>query len=185
MAVYKQCITDVSPIRVTAGYPAYSDGSPHRGIDTVHGNHKAYAPEAGVVVVAQHWNGSTSGNQSWGNMIKVQMADGTTWRAAHFASQIWHVGDTITKGDFIGTQGETGNATGIHTHWEYATAGGTLMDPSAILGIPNARGTYDVEWDASIDPGPGPDPDPDPDPWPTGKIPVWLMFKMAKRGRLL
>nr|DAT85265.1 MAG TPA: hypothetical protein [Bacteriophage sp.] len=33
MAVYKQCITDVSPIRVTAGYPAYPDGSPHRGID--------------------------------------------------------------------------------------------------------------------------------------------------------
>ena len=54
MAVYKQCITDVSPIRVTAGYPAYSDGSPHRGIDTVHGDHKAYAPEAGTVVVAQH-----------------------------------------------------------------------------------------------------------------------------------
>lgn len=46
MAVYKQCITDVSPIRVTAGYPAYSDGSPHRGIDTVHGDHKAYAPES-------------------------------------------------------------------------------------------------------------------------------------------
>ena len=36
MAVYKQCITGVSPIRVSAAYPAYSDGSPHGGIDTVH-----------------------------------------------------------------------------------------------------------------------------------------------------
>ena len=143
MAVYKQCITDVSPIRVTAGYPAYPDGSPHRGIDTVHGNHKAYAPAAGVVVVAQHWNGSTSGNQSWGNMIKVQMADGTTWRAAHFASQIWNVGDTITKGQFIGTQGKTGYATGIHTHWEYADAAGNLRDPSSIIRIPNQVGTWD------------------------------------------
>ena len=189
---YKQSITDMHTITVTAGYPAYPDGTAHRGIDTVHGDHKAFAPASGTVVVAQVWDGHTiTGDQSWGNMIKVQMADGRTWRAAHFASQLWHVGDTITKGDFIGTQGETGNATGIHTHWEYATAGGALLDPSAIIGVPNARGVYDVEWDASVDPGPGPDPDPgpgpdpDPDPWPKGKIPVWLMFKMAKRGRLL
>ena len=47
MAVYKQCITGVSPIRVSAGYPAYSDGSHHGGIDTVHKDHKAYAPMAG------------------------------------------------------------------------------------------------------------------------------------------
>lgn len=181
MAVYKQCITDVSPIRVTAGYPAYADGSPHRGIDTVHGNHKAYAPEAGTVVVAQHWNGSTSGDQSWGNMIKVRMADGTTWRAAHFASQIWNVGDTISKGQFIGTQGKTGNATGIHTHWEYADAAGNLRDPSGIIRIPNQVGTWDVEWDSGGGPGPGPGPG----PWPAGKLPVWLLFKMAKGGRLL
>lgn len=183
---YKQCITDVSPIRVTAGYPAYPDGSYHRGIDTVHGDHNVFAPESGTVVVAQVWDGvTTTGDMSWGNMIKVQMADGTTWRAAHFTSQLWHVGDTIAKGQYIGTQGKTGNATGIHTHWEYQSASGALMDPSTILGIPNAVGSYEVEWDASVDPGPGPDPDPDPDPWPTGKIPVWLMFKMAKRGRLL
>lgn len=189
MAVYKQCITDVSPIRVTAGYPAYADGSPHRGIDTVHGNHKAYAPESGVVVVAQHWNGSTSGDQSWGNMIKVRMADGTTWRAAHFASQIWNVGDTISKGQFIGTQGQTGYATGIHTHWEYADAAGNLRDPSSIIRVPNQVGTWEVEWDSGggpdPGPGPGPDPGPGPGPWPTGKLPIWLLFKMARGGRLL
>lgn len=173
---YKQSITDMPTITVTAGYPAYSDGSYHRGIDTVHGDHRAFAPASGTVVVAQVWDGhTTTGDQSWGNMIKVRMEDGSTWRAAHFARQIWKVGSTITKGEFIGTQGETGNVTGIHTHWEYATADGTLMDPSAILGIPNAVGVYNVEWDSSIEPR----------PWPIGKIPVWLMFKMAKRGRLL
>ena len=30
---------------------------------------------------------------------------------------------------------------------------------------------------APVEPGPG--------PWPTGKLPVWLLFKMAKGGRLL
>ena len=183
---YKQSITDMPTITVTAGYPAYPDGSYHRGMDTVHGNHQVFAPASGTVVVAQVWDGyTTSGDQSWGNMIKVQMENGSTWRAAHFTSQIWHVGDTITKGQFIGTQGQTGNATGVHTHWEYATAGGALMDPSTILGIPNAVGTYEVEWDAGTDPGPDPDPGPGPQPWPEGKIPVWLMFKMSKRGRLL
>lgn len=95
--------------------------------------------------------------------------------AAHFASQIWNVGDTISKGQFIGTQGQTGYVTGIHTHWEYADAAGNLRDPSSIIRIPNQVGTWDVEWDSGGGPG----------PWPTGKLPVWLLFKMAKGGRLL
>ena len=177
MPTYKQSITDCPTIYVSAGYPSYPEGGVHRGIDTVHTNHLAYAPVSGTVIVAQVWDGhSTEGNQSWGNMILVQMEDGNTWRAAHFESQLWHVGDTISKGDYIGTQGKTGNATGIHTHWEYATASGTLMDPSTILGIPNAVGTWDVEWDATDPPGPGPGPE----PTPGGNIPIWLLFKFSK-----
>lgn len=163
---YAQSITDGSTIRVTAGYPSYSDGSAHRGIDTVHTDLMAYAPASGTVIVAQTWNGSTTGNQSWGNCIRVQMADGRVWLAAHFASQIHYVGETITKGDFIGVQGATGNATGNHTHWElWSSSAGGLNDPSSLIGIPNAVGTYDVTWDASTDPGGGgttTDPTPDP-----------------------
>lgn len=160
---YAQCITDGSTIRVTAGYPNYPasfGGGPHRGIDTVHTNGLAYAPMAGTVIWAQSWNGSTTGNQSWGNAIRVQMSDGRVWLAAHFASQIHYVGEVLQQGDYIGVQGQTGNASGIHTHWELwsSTAGG-LNDPSSILGIPNAVGTYDVTWSAS---GSGGDPTPDP-----------------------
>lgn len=71
MAVYKQCITGVSPIRVSAAYPAYSDGSYHGGLDTVHKDHKAYAPMAGTVVTAHTWQGGTTGNDSWGNYIVI------------------------------------------------------------------------------------------------------------------
>ena len=95
MAVYKQCITGVSPIRVSAAYPTYSDGSPHGGIDTVHKDHKAYAPMAGTVVTAHTWQGGTTGNDSWGNYIVVKMSDNSYWLAAHFAKQIHNVGISI------------------------------------------------------------------------------------------
>ena len=111
------------------------------------------------------------------------MSDNSYWLAAHFAKQIHSVGETITRGQFIGQQGQTGNASGIHTHWDYWIGGyGTAYrtDPSAILGIPNQVGTWEVEWDAGEEPGPGPGPG----PWPTGKLPVWLLFKMAEGGKL-
>lgn len=174
MAVYKQSITDQSTIYESAGYPSYPGGGAHRGIDTVHGNHLAYAPAAGTIIWAQTWDGhTTTGNMSWGNAIRVKMNDGRVWLAAHFAAQTHKVGDVLKKGDLIGTQGKTGNVTGIHTHWELwrGTAGG-LLDPSSLLGIPNGVGTYDVEWDAGDTPTPS-----------TGLLPVWLMFKMVKGGK--
>ena len=183
MPVYPQSITDQSTIFESAGYPAYSDGSYHGGIDTVHNNRLAYAPASGTVVTAHVWQGGTEGNDSWGNYIVVDMGNGSYWLAAHFTAQTHTVGDQITKGDLIGTQGETGNVTGIHTHWEYWVGGQSTayrQDPSTLLGIPNGRGTYQVSWDATEPPGPDPGPGPGPDPGP-GNIPVWLLFKIANR----
>lgn len=179
MPVYKQCITDQSTIYESAGYPSYPSGGAHRGIDTVHGNHLAYAPMAGTVIWAQKWDGhSTTGNQSWGNAIRVQMDDGRVWLAAHFASQIWKVGDTIARGQYIGQQGKTGNVTGIHTHWElWSSPAGGLNDPSQILGIPNgAPATYDVEWDAENPPPPEP-----PSPATAKTLPLWMYLKPIYR----
>ena len=85
----------------------------------------------------------------------------------------------LKAGDLIGVQGQTGNATGIHTHWEYWVGGRSTryrQDPSRILGIPNAVGKYDVTWSADNPPGPGPEP-----PTPGKKpIPVWLLFKLKE-----
>ena len=174
MPVYKQCITDQSTIYESAGYPSYPGGGEHRGIDTVHGNYLAYAPTSGTVIWAQTWDGhTTSGNMSWGNAIRVKMPDGRVWLAAHFASQIHTVGEKIVQGQFIGTQGKTGNVTGIHTHWElWSSAAGGLNDPSEILRIPNgAPETYDVEWDA----------DNPPTPTGTRKLPLWMYLKPIYR----
>lgn len=178
MATYKQSITDQTTIRVTAGYPSYPSGGAHGGIDTVHANYKAYAPQSGKVVTAHVWQGGTTGNDSWGNYIVVDMGNNQYWLAAHFTAQEHKVGDKITKGDFIGTQGKTGNVTGTHTHWEYWVGGKSTRyrrDPSTILGIPNQVGTFDVEWDADepVDP-PAP-----PTPSKTD-IPIWLLFKLKE-----
>lgn len=175
MPTYPQSITDQSTIFESAGYPTYPSGGYHGGIDTVHGNHLAYAPASGTVVVAHVWQGGTEGNDSWGNYIVVDMGNNTYWLAAHFAAQTHIVGEQIAKGDLIGTQGKTGNVTGIHTHWECWVGGQSTeyrQDPSTLLGIPNGRGTYEVSWDAENPPGPGPSPDPI-------KLPVWLLFKFS------
>ena len=188
MPVYPQSITDQSTIFESAGYPAYSDGSYHGGIDTVHNNLLAYAPASGTVVTAHVWQGGTEGNDSWGNYIVVDMGNGSYWLAAHFTAQTHSVGEHLDAGQLIGTQGQTGNATGVHTHWEYWVGGQSTAyrrDPAPMLGLPSVTGpaqVFDVEWDTDV-PGPGPGPDPDPGPsW--DKIPGWLLFKMAERGRL-
>lgn len=177
---YKQCITDESTITVTAGYPRYPDGTSHGGIDTKHlDDLLSFAPMAGTVETAHTWQGTTTGNDSWGNYIVVKMSDNSYWLAAHFESQIHKVGDVITRGQYIGHQGKTGNVTGIHTHWEYWVGGyGTAYrtDPSAILGIPNQVGTFDVEWDATNPPTP-PGPGPSPTPTTKRKLPIWMMCK--------
>ena len=173
---YKQCITGMPSIRVTAGYPLYPSGSVHGGIDTVHGDHRAYAPKAGRVVVAHTWQGGTTGVDSWGNYIVVEFADREYWLAAHFTEQLHHIGETLEAGEFIGIQGITGNVTGVHTHWEYWSGGANTnyrQDPSPIIGIPNAVGTYPVTWDTGSGPGPG--------PTPVGSIPIWLLFKIKGR----
>ena len=164
MPVYPQCICGSASIDVSAAYGQYPSGGYHGGLDTQHPDLKAYAPKGGTVVTAHVWQGGTSGNDSWGNYIVVQFAPGQYWLAAHFAEQIHTVGDTIAAGQFIGQQGATGYATGVHTHWEYWNGGQSTAyraDPSGILRIPNVVGTYDVTWDAS---GETPEPDPNPDP---------------------
>lgn len=166
-AVYPQCITGGSTIFESAGYPWYPSGGKHGGIDTVHTDLRAYAPMAGTIVTANVWDGTTNPNsmQSYGNYIVVNTHDGNYWLAGHFAAQINTVGTELAAGDYIGQQGQTGNVTGTHTHWERWVGGyGTSyrVDPSEMLRIPNGRGTYNVSWDAEG--GAEPDPDPTPEP---------------------
>lgn len=147
---YLQCFTTNPTVRVTSGYPYYPGGGYHGACDMVLSpDTTIHAIASGTIVRAWHWQGTRTGTDSWGNHIVVQMGPYEYWLCAHMASQLWSAGQTVTAGDAIGTQGETGNAYGKHVHWEHWVGGfGTKFrtDPFPLLGIPNAVGTYDVEW---------------------------------------
>ena len=113
---------------ITAGW-YYSDGKLHRGTDLRAAMRTELHPaEPGTVTWVQKWDGhSTSGNQSYGNAIKIRHADynGCVLETlyAHLDEVCVAVGDTVTEGQVIGYTGNSGNSTGPHLHFEVRLAG--------------------------------------------------------------
>ena len=116
---------------MTAGYPAYSNGSPHWGIDicvvgatggTRDENGKSYslgkpfrAAQGGEVIIAQN---DDNWNYGFGNYCVIDHGDGTQTLYAHAQTLYVSKGDIVQKGENIGAIGETGNVTGPHLHFE-------------------------------------------------------------------
>lgn len=71
-----------------------------------------YAAETGVVVFAG-WH-----RDGYGELIIIDHGDGWTTYYAHLSNRFVGCGDQVTKGQLIGEMGMTGNATGIHLHFE-------------------------------------------------------------------
>lgn len=108
---------------ITAGW-YYSDGSLHRAIDL-----RAivwtpvYAAEDGTVDWVQAWDGhSTSGDQSYGNLVRIRHADYNGGKLqtlyAHLSESRVKYGQRVREGDLIGYSGNTGHSTGPHLHFE-------------------------------------------------------------------
>lgn len=86
------------------------------------------AIEQGKVVEAG-WS-----DAGWGYTVKVQMADGSTYRMSHMQGQPHvKVGDTVAKGQRVGSVGATGNATGPHVDLEIRDPQGRNIDPTPLL----------------------------------------------------
>jgi len=101
---------------------------PHSGLDiaTAEGT-PIKAIEAGTVI--------ESGNFFFsGNMVYIDHGQGIISLYAHMNSISIKTGDSISKGQIIGTVGETGRVTGPHLHLAII-ANQTLIDP--ILVLPN------------------------------------------------
>lgn len=81
-----------------------------------------YAAEAGTVDWVQRWNGSTKGNQSYGNAVRIRHADynGRSLRTlyAHLQSVSVTNGEKVAEGQLIGYAGNTGSSAGSHLHFE-------------------------------------------------------------------
>ena len=113
---------------ITAGW-YYSDGKLHRAIDLRAAvGTPVYAAEDGTVDWVQAWNGhSTSGDQSYGNLVRIRHADynGGILQTlyAHLDSYCVTEGQAVKEGELIGYSGRTGNVTGPHLHFEVRLSG--------------------------------------------------------------
>lgn len=70
---------------------------------------------------------------AYGNKTVITLDDGTEIWYAHQTTQLVNVGDTVTRGQVIGTVGATGHVTGSHLHVEVRPGGGDPVDPYAAM----------------------------------------------------
>lgn len=61
---------------------------------------------------------ANEGNTSYGRWIEIRHGNGFTTRYAHLSTQTVAVGQTVARGQKIGTVGSTGGSTGPHLHYE-------------------------------------------------------------------
>jgi murein DD-endopeptidase MepM/ murein hydrolase activator NlpD len=87
-------------------------GGRHYGVDLRNPKGTPFSVVADGVVIYAAYSGS------YGNIIKVDHGDGLQTYYAHCDAMLVSVGDTVTKGQTIGTVGKTGNATGYVLHFE-------------------------------------------------------------------
>src|SRR5699024_1786709 len=95
---------------ITAGW-YYSDGKLHRAIDLRAAvGTPVYAAEDGTVDWVQAWNGhSTSGDQSYGNLVRIRHADYNGGKLqtlyAHLKESKVKYGQAVKEGELIGYSG--------------------------------------------------------------------------------
>ena len=108
--------------------PLYTDESPHRGID--YGcpiGTPILASEAGTVIYVAHLQ------QGYGNFVLISHANGRYETLyAHLDEICVKVGETVSRGEVIGTSGNSGNSTGPHLHFELRKSG-IQIDPKTML----------------------------------------------------
>lgn len=115
---------------VTAGYPYYSSGARHGGVDialynsngtNISKNTNIYAADDGVVVVAYN---DGNWNTGFGNYCVIDHGNGIQTLYAHSSNIKVSEGDTVKQGQVIGLIGDTGNTTAPHLHFEVKVASG-------------------------------------------------------------
>ena len=112
---------------ISAGYPNYSSGKYHGGIDfPCPTGTKVCAAADGKVIAAKELN------YSYGHYIIIDHGNGLTTLYAHNSKLLVGVGDTVTKGQAIAYSGSTGNSTGPHCHFE-VRVNGVRVNPENYL----------------------------------------------------
>ncbi|MBR1762328.1 MAG: peptidoglycan DD-metalloendopeptidase family protein [Eubacterium sp.] len=108
---------------ISAGYPNYSSGRYHGGVDfPCPSGSNVYAAASGTVIVAKNLN------YSYGHYLIVDHGNGLSTLYAHNTTLLVGVGSHVNKGQIIARSGSTGNSTGPHCHFE-VRVNGTRVNP--------------------------------------------------------
>jgi murein DD-endopeptidase MepM/ murein hydrolase activator NlpD len=104
----------------------------HEGLDFVAppGTSILAAADGVVVNAAYH--------PEFGNLVEISHGGELITRYAHLASMVVEVGNSVRRGQKIGTLGTTGRSTGPHLHFE-VKANGAAIDPAGFFGSQLAR----------------------------------------------
>ena len=96
----------------------------HEAVDVVKKWYQAdtiIAHSDGTVVLAvtgKKNNPGSTGNESYGNFVKIKHDDGYYTLYAHLKDVYVSKGQRVLRGEKIGYMGNTGNAYGVHLHFE-------------------------------------------------------------------
>jgi murein DD-endopeptidase MepM/ murein hydrolase activator NlpD len=104
----------------------YRWGKMHKGIDIARPSNLTIKAADNGVVVSAGWDGG------YGNKIVINHQNGYRTVYAHLSSISVGVGQTVAKGSAIGVMGATGDATGVHLHFE-VYKNGVLTNPGGAL----------------------------------------------------
>ncbi len=94
--------------------------------------------------------GST-GNRSYGNYVKVKHEDGYYTLYAHLKTVYVKKGEKVTRGQHLGYMGDTGNAYGVHLHFEVRNKEDRRIDPTPYLDADLPSDTKDKIYYESYD----------------------------------
>ena len=133
---------------ISAGYPDYPEsfgGGFHGGIDFKNNQGTIIrASGSGTVAVVDHYQGNKD-DQPYGNLIIINQDGDKTKNQykvyyAHLHTIDVKEGDSVLKGQRIGTMGTTGNSTGNHLHYEmrkkpYSPQKSTTINPATNLRV--------------------------------------------------
>lgn len=110
-------ITGEATVNGQGGY--CGSGFKHRGMDlAAPSGTPIYSAHDGVII-----NGSSCGDWSYGNCVKIANSDGTVSLYAHMSETMGlGNGTSVAAGQQIGKVGSTGNSTGPHLHYEMRRA---------------------------------------------------------------
>lgn len=125
--------TDSTDISSHFGYrisPGGVGSTNHQGID-ISGYHGApiYASAGGTVTLSRWYYG-------YGYLVEIDHGNGLTTRYAHNSQLLVYEGSKVKKGQLIAKMGDTGYATGTHSHFEVRTSG-RPVNPLRYVNVPN------------------------------------------------